>query len=247
LAIDTGYFFIAWIAIAAVLNWFVAGMHVDQARALAAGFQALAAFAALCFIIYAVVKRKVVSRKEWIFAGAALVFWFISDALLAGYEWTNHQPAPFPGVAEWFWLAGYVPLLVMLFKGVLQGKESATTPDATLLLLVLLLADLLALNMLLVPLMQTPTPFMAKLFDALFIIGDLAVFALALFAAGLSRDFVNSPYTGLAGAAALLLVAHGALLSSLLNGTFSPGGIPDFLGLVTYGAFAYSALKSAQK
>ncbi|MEM2677005.1 MAG: hypothetical protein QXJ77_03765, partial [Candidatus Bathyarchaeia archaeon] len=117
--------------------------------------------------------------KAWLYFTAGLFFWFLGEAVWAGYTLILGVEVPYPSIGDVFWLAGYIPLFVALylcvkiFGGALTRKTLAASLMATIVITVIVTIVLL------IPLLTVEEDLVALVADFAYPLFDLALFSVA--------------------------------------------------------------------
>ena len=124
-------------------------------------------------------KAKGPFSKTWLYFTAGLFFWFLGEAVWAGYTLILGVEVPYPSIADIFWLAGYIPffvalyLYVKIFGGALTRKTLVASMMATIVMTVIVTVVLLA------PLLTAGEDPVTLFADFAYPLFDLALFSVA--------------------------------------------------------------------
>lgn len=148
----------------------------DYVFALASGICSLLAFLAV---------------RHWGFRGKfglvhlglflGVFLWFLGDATWTVYETVLHVSIPYPSFADTFYLAGYVPIAIVVvqflwaFRAGLRRKRALIALGVGLLMLGLVYAFLVG------PIVTSPEDFLTKTYDVAYPVLDSILAVLAIF------------------------------------------------------------------
>jgi len=180
-------------------------------------------------------------RTPWLLMGSMQLLWAVGDLVWLGYEHVLHQPAPYPSIADVFYLAAYPVAMVgfVLFMRRRAGRQTAIVfKDA---LIVALLVGLSAWQLVVQPYLQA---------SGLLSSGDIVgisypimdVLLLAATAALFVGPGANSPSNRLLviGVTSVLF-GDGMYSFGWLNGSYYTGIWYDAAFLLGYVLFAAAA------
>ena len=184
-------------------------------------------------------------RTPWLLIGSMQLLWAVGDLVWMGYEHVLHQPAPYPSIADVFYLAAY-PVAMVGFVSFLRrraGRQAAIVfKDA---LVVALLVGLSAWQLVVQPYLQA-----SRLLSSGDIVGIsypiMDVLLLAATAALFVGPGANSPSNRLLviGVTSVLF-ADGMYSFGWLNGSYYTGIWYDAVFLLGYVLFAAAAFHPA--
>lgn len=115
----------------------------------------------------------------WLCFTCGLFLWFIGEAAWAGYTLILGVELPYPSVADVFWVAGYIPFFialwryVKLFGSALTKKTTALSMAATATLTVIVAVTLIA------PVLSAEEDLAAIIMDFAYPLLDLMLFSVA--------------------------------------------------------------------
>ena len=222
-----------------------------------------ALIAAMLFTrVWYTTSEKDVSKKIWGLAATAMVFWLIAESTWGFYEVILGQEIPYPSVADFFWLFGYIffyaamVIQYRLFKTTLSQQQKLII---TLLSIVfILLVGLLVLK----PVIESfdPTLVVESLLNIAYPLADLILLILTfviIFAVEQGRFSFTWRLFGLG----LIFMALGDIIFGYTStlGIYSPGVdlnaitlLVDLLYYAAYltlglGAFTYWLISESQQ
>jgi signal transduction histidine kinase len=178
----------------------------------------------------------------WYLMAVGQVSFVVGDAILYTYEWVLHLEAPFPSVADAFYLAFYPLLaagLLLLVRGRAPGRDWASLIDATI---ITTGVGMLSWVFLIGPNVRLPgLPLFPRLVSIAYPLCDVLMLAVAvrLWRTG-GHAAVASRLLGVGLAA--LLVGDTVYGLGLLNGNWQVGGPVDAIWYVYYIGVGLAAL-----
>lgn len=144
-------------------------VYGDIASIIISGF----AFASFVYILYflAFPKRQ---RLIWELIGAGLLFHFLGEIVWGVYEIVLSIEAPYPSIADVFWLIGYFPLFIALLLCRNELGAKLKRYEFSILPGVVLFFAAISFYFLIIPAMISGTaPLLEKFFDVAYLTGDL--------------------------------------------------------------------------
>ncbi|HEX9006137.1 MAG TPA: hypothetical protein VF889_02500, partial [Bacteroidota bacterium] len=84
-------------------------------------------------------KRQEVSKRVWGLLALGIVLWTLAEFIWAFYEQVLKMEVPYPSVADFLWLAGYIPMYVALLIRYRSFRSSASGVQKRIVLLFMLL------------------------------------------------------------------------------------------------------------
>jgi len=176
-------FLIAWLACLFVIYFFGSGdqtfmFYASDIISPASAF--LPAFYSLTLVRRYGINPKDRFSRLWVYVAAGLFLWLLGEITWSVYGLLLNVSEPYPSVADVFWIAGYLPLVVALlaymapFRGALSLKSvlSAVT--------VALLADVVVFAVLIGPVFGLSTDPTTQLFDFAYPLLDMLLLGLAI-------------------------------------------------------------------
>jgi signal transduction histidine kinase len=178
----------------------------------------------------------------WYLMAVGQLSFVVGDAILYTYEWVLHLEAPFPSVADAFYLAFYPLLaagLLLLVRGRAPGRDWASLIDATI---ITTGVGMVSWVFLIGPNVRVPgLALFPRLVSIAYPLGDVLLLAVAvrLWRTG-GHGAVASRLFGVGLAA--LLVGDTVYGLGLLNGNWQVGGPVDAIWYVYYIGVGLAAL-----
>jgi PAS domain S-box-containing protein len=187
-------------------------------------------------------RRMETGRLPWVLVGAMQLLWALGDAIWAGYEVVLHRPAPYPSIADAFFLSSYVLAMAgfILYARNRAGKHaSVVLRDA---MMIALLVGMSAWQLVVQPYMEAAGLLIgsADIVALSYPVMDVALLAVsaALFVGPGAKATANRFL--LVGVMAVLL-GDGLYSFGLLNGTYQVGIWYDATWILGYTLFAAAA------
>lgn len=176
-------FLIAWLACVFVVYFFGSG---DQTFLLYAS-DIISPTSAFLPAFYSVtlVRRYGFSRKDrftrlWVYTAAGLLLWLLGELTWSVYGLFLGVSEPYPSVADVFWIAGYLPLVVALLAYMAPFKGALSLKSVLLAVGVALLADVVVFSVLIGPVFGPSADPATRLVDFAYPLLDMLLLGLAI-------------------------------------------------------------------
>lgn len=123
-----------------------------------------------------------ISRRIWGWMAAGLLLWALAELLWIFYVFAYQDATPYPSPADFFWLAGYVPLYASLILRVRSFHVGLSQGQKKMLLLVNGIFLVFSAHSIFWPMLQNADParWLESLVNILYALGDLGLMALSL-------------------------------------------------------------------
>ena len=177
-------------------------------------------------------------QAAWAMFSLGAGLWLVAELTWAFYYFYLNDSVPYPSVADVFYVAGYVPMLLGLafyLKVFAPGMTAKRLAVATSMIVA---ATAAVIAFVVPPEFAMSEPLVQRATDIAYPVLDLALLAIALlaiaifFGGSLSRWLVI-----FGGAATAYIVADELFLYQVASGTYVNGGVDDFIFLIGYMLF----------
>jgi hypothetical protein len=198
------------------------------------GFPLLLSFsgAVLAFGIFRRQAKTQSGIRIWGTMTIGLIFWTCGEAIWTFYELVLRQEVPYPSVADVFWAAGYIPLVISVGYQFLSLRASISRRGKVLIAAIILIMIVLTAWLVVYPILSSPeagTPF-EVFFSLAYPLEDLVLFSIGT---ALVLTFLGGQLVLSWGAIALgiLLLSVSDILFSYgtWNGLYYPADQLNFL------------------
>lgn len=206
-------------------------------------FTPVLAGAATLSAVYALGNYRATTKNRlslaWLGYAVGIALWFLGEVTWDVYIYVLGVPIPYPSVADVFYLAGYVPLILGVFSYIMIFREQVTRRRlAWAAALVLVLGSLMTLVFIAPVITEVADP-LTRLFDFAYPFLDLLMLSLAV--VGLMIFYggtVAKSWLLLIGAILLNVAADFLFTYLSATGTYYDGSFDDVLFLWGYILFA---------
>jgi hypothetical protein len=190
------------------------------------------------------------ARRAWMILSLAFLAFFLGQACFAPYQIVMGVDAPFPSIADLFWVVGYPLVVVALASFDHAYVEASLVPGSAgrrrIILAVAVVVCLVVGWPILAPVARAPAPLLKKAINLAYPSLDLAVLVVSASLVGttfpLRRGSVGRPWMWMLGG--FVAACFGDVAFSYVGqlDTTVLGVLVDVMLLVSYGAMARAAL-----
>ncbi|MEM1566426.1 MAG: hypothetical protein QW510_05010 [Candidatus Bathyarchaeia archaeon] len=124
-------------------------------------------------------KAKGPFSKAWFYFTLGLFFWFMGEAIWAGYTLVLGVEVPYPSIADVFWLAGYIPFFIALYLYVKIFGCALTKKTLAASMVTTIVLTIIVTGVLLVPVLGAEEDLLVEVADFAYPLLDLALFSVA--------------------------------------------------------------------
>ncbi len=118
--------------------------------------------------------------KVWSYMTAGLILWLLGEVTWAVYTLFLSVSIPYPSVADLFWIAGYLPIAVALFRYLVPFKEALSLKTILAAAAVGLLVDVGVFIILIGPVLRIEAEPLAQVFDLAYPFLDMTLLMLSI-------------------------------------------------------------------
>ena len=176
-------FVILWLAAVFVVYFFGQG---DRTFLLFASDIISAASAFLpAFYSLTLVRRYGIDPKDrftrvWLYVAVGLFLWVLGEITWSVYELVLLVSVPYPSVADVFWIAGYLPLVVALLLYIAPFKDALSLKSVLSAVAVALLTDVAVFVVLIGPVFGPGADAATRLFDFAYPVLDMVLLGVSI-------------------------------------------------------------------
>lgn len=186
-----------------------------------------------------------ISKRIWGQVALSLALWTIAEAIWGFYEVILKQPVPYPSIADFFWIIGYVPLYLALIT---QYRLYQIKPDRyqkLTVVLIVLVFSLIGSVVVLKPIVEgfDPERILESLLNIAYPTLDLVLLILTfVIIFSLAQGRFASTWRVLGAGLVIMSVADLLFSYSSWNEIYNPDGQLNSITLLTDGLFYLSYL-----
>jgi len=117
--------------------------------------------------------------RAWLYFTLGLFFWFVGEAVWAGYTLVLGVELPYPSIADVFWMVGYFPLFMGLFSYIKLFRDAITWKKLAATLAVTVVFTSVSMSLLVPLIFGAKEDLAIKILNFAYPVMDLVLFAVA--------------------------------------------------------------------
>ena len=118
--------------------------------------------------------------RLWVYVAVGLFLWVLGEITWSVYELVLLVSVPYPSVADVFWIAGYLPLVIALLLYIAPFKDALSLKSVLSAVAVALLADVGVFVVLIGPVFSPSADPATRLFDFAYPILDMVLLGVSI-------------------------------------------------------------------
>jgi signal transduction histidine kinase/CheY-like chemotaxis protein len=220
----------------------VLALHFSLARgslAQAIVYQAAGILGASTIAVATLIRKPERSRHWWLLA-AAVGLWTTGDAIFSAYTFVLHREPPYPSIADWVYLAGYLTMLFAM-RALIRSRKRLSLSDLLDSFVIACGSGVIFWVVLIEPVTEgTDASLVGKLVSIAYPTFDLLLLVV-LSQLLVTRGRRGYAFAALVAGAALLFAADILYSLGSLSGTYSSGSWIDGGWVLNYALWAAAA------